>query len=149
MSGPLQIARLTARDRVLSERWDAFVQAQPQATFFHLSGWLRVIEAVFGHRGHYLLAERDGLVEGVLPLVEVKSRLFGHSLASLPFAVYGGVVASTPEAAAALETEAERIAKARGVQHLEYRNLGGVRHEDWQGQPAHAIRTGKARRRVP
>ena len=134
MSGPLQIARLTARDQVLSGRWDAFVQAQPQATFFHLSGWLRVIEAVFGHRGHYLLAERDGCVEGVLPLVEVKSRLFGHSLASLPFAVYGGVVAESPEAAAALEAEAERIAKARGVQHLEYRNLGGVRHEDWPRQ---------------
>ena len=39
---------------------------------------------------HYLLAERGGAIVGVLPLAEVKSRLFGHALVSLPFGVYGG-----------------------------------------------------------
>ena len=28
-------------------RWDAFVRACPDATFFHLSGWQKVIEASF------------------------------------------------------------------------------------------------------
>ncbi|PZP29703.1 MAG: FemAB family PEP-CTERM system-associated protein [Roseateles depolymerans] len=134
MAAPLQIARLSARDRSLSARWDAFVADHSQATFFHLSGWLRVIEGVFGHRGHYLLAERDGAIEGVLPLVEVKSRLFGHALTSLPFAVYGGVLAANAEAALLLEAEAERLGRAQGVEHLEYRNLGGTRHADWPRQ---------------
>ena len=134
MSAPLRIARLAAQDQTLSARWDAFVLAHPQATFFHRSGWLRVIESNFGHRGFFLYAERDGAIEGVLPLAEVKSRLFGHSVASLPFAVYGGVAALNDEAAAALEAEAEKIARGQGAEHLEYRNLGPTRHADWPRQ---------------
>jgi FemAB-related protein (PEP-CTERM system-associated) len=134
MSTPLRIARLAAQDRAVSARWDAFVLACPQATFFHRSGWLRVIEGVFGHRGFFLYAERDGVIEGVLPLAEVKSRLFGHSVTSLPFAVYGGVAALNDGAAAALEAEAERIARGQGAEHLEYRNLGPTRHADWPRQ---------------
>lgn len=134
MSTPLRIARLAAQDPAVSARWDAFVLACPQATFFHRSGWLRVIEGVFGHRGFFLYAERDGAIEGVLPLAEVRSRLFGHSVASLPFAVYGGVAALNDEAAAALEAEAEKIAKGQGAEHLEYRYLGATRHADWPRQ---------------
>ncbi|TNY05327.1 peptidoglycan bridge formation protein FemAB, partial [Escherichia coli] len=89
MSHPLRIARLPAHDLAVSARWDDFVLACPQATFFHRSGWQRVIASVFGHRCYFLYAERDGVIEGVLPLAEIKSRLFGHSLTSLPFAVYG------------------------------------------------------------
>ena len=52
-----------------------------------------IIESVFRHRTHYLVARRNGEVCGVLPLAEIRSRLFGHSLVSLPFAVYGGPAA--------------------------------------------------------
>jgi len=134
MTSALRIARLAAQDQALSARWDAFVLAHPQATFFHRSGWLRVIEKSFGHRGFFLCAEREGVIEGVLPLVEVKSRLFGHSVSSLPFAVYGGVLALNDEAARALEAEAEAIACGQGADHLEYRNLGATRHADWPRQ---------------
>ncbi|MCE4557549.1 FemAB family XrtA/PEP-CTERM system-associated protein [Pelomonas cellulosilytica] len=134
MSAPVRIARLAAQDQAVSARWDAFVLCHPQATFFHRSGWLRVIEQSFGHRGFFLYAERDGVIEGVLPLAEVKSRLFGHSVSSLPFAVYGGVAALNDEAAAALEAEAEKVARGQGAEHLEYRNLGPVRHADWPRQ---------------
>ncbi|MDR7271167.1 FemAB-related protein (PEP-CTERM system-associated) [Pelomonas saccharophila] len=134
MSSPLRIARLAAQDKALSARWDEFVFAHPQSTFFHRSGWLRIIESVFGHRGFFLYAERDGVIEGVLPLAEVKSRLFGHSVSSLPFGVYGGVAALNDEAAAALEAEAEKIARGQGAEHLEYRNLGPTRHADWPRQ---------------
>ncbi|PTT79373.1 peptidoglycan bridge formation protein FemAB, partial [Pelomonas sp. HMWF004] len=134
MSATLRIARLAAQDRAMSTRWDEFVLAHPQATFFHRSGWLRVIEGVFGHRGFFMYAERDGVIEGVLPLAEVKSRLFGHAVTSLPFAVYGGVAALNDEAAVALEAEAEKIARGQGAQHLEYRNLGPTRHADWPRQ---------------
>ena len=134
MNSPIRIARLAAQDRAASARWDAFVMAHPQATFFHRSGWLRVIESVFGHRGFFLYAERDGAIEGVLPLAEVKSWLFGHAVTSLPFAVYGGVAALNDEAAAALEAEAEAIARGQGAEHLEYRYLGPTRHADWPRQ---------------
>ena len=67
------------------------MRACPEATFFHRVEWRGIYESVFNHRTHYLLAERAGEVTGVLPLVEMRSLLFGHSLCSLPFALYGGV----------------------------------------------------------
>ena len=39
-------------------RWDAFVTACPEATFFHRAGWRAVITRSFGHRTHYIFAER-------------------------------------------------------------------------------------------
>ncbi|WP_310383369.1 FemAB family XrtA/PEP-CTERM system-associated protein [Roseateles sp.] len=133
MTAALQIKRLSAQDGDLARRWDEFVLACPQASFFHRAGWLRMIEQVFKHRGFFLYAERDGQIEGVLPLAQVKSLLFGHSLVALPFAVYGGVAASNEEAAAALELEAQSIAKQLGVDHLEFRNVQ-PRHSDWPAQ---------------
>lgn len=112
--------------------WDAFVVECPQATFFHRAAWQGLMEEVFGHRTHFLYARRAGTIVAVLPLAEVHSRLFGHSLSSLPFCVYGGIVGD-PAAVPLLEAEAERIALARGVQHLEYRNLT-PRHADWPRQ---------------
>jgi len=130
MDRPALIVRqLAAADRV---RWDAFVEQCPEATFFHLSAWQDIIEDVFRHRTFFLFAERTGEVVGVLPLAQVKSRLFGHSLVSLPFCVYGGI-AGDAEAVPALEAEAEAIALRLGVEHLEYRNVH-PRHADWPRQ---------------
>jgi FemAB-related protein (PEP-CTERM system-associated) len=126
----LRLAPEDARDNL---SWDAYVMAHPRATFFHRAGWQRVLRNVFRHDTFFLKAERGGRIVGVLPLAHVKSMLFGSSLTSLPFAVYGGVVADDEEAAVALETEAQRLARELGVQHLEMRNLQ-ARHADWPRQ---------------
>ena len=112
-------------------RWDEFVLALPHATFFHRAGWKQVIEKAFGHRCTFLFAEADGQIQGVLPLAEVKSRLFGHSLVSLPFCVYAGIAAENDVAYAALDKAAQDLAKQLAVEHLEYRTLE-ARHPDWQ-----------------
>ena len=70
--------------------WDAFVRSAPGWTHFHLIGWKNVIERVFGHECLYLAAHSDaGALAGVLPLVRVKSMMFGHFLVSMPFLNYG------------------------------------------------------------
>ncbi len=114
-------------------RWNAFVHACAGATFFHRIEWREIIHKVFRHRTHYLLAERAGEIVAVLPLAEVKSRLFGHAITSLPFAVYGGIAGDDADACQALESAADEIARQAGVQHLEYRNLV-ARHVDWPRQ---------------
>jgi FemAB-related protein (PEP-CTERM system-associated) len=103
--------------------WDSFVAAAPGGTFFHLSGWRDVIERVGGHRTHYLCASRNGTITGVLPLAEVKSALFGHSLVSTPFCVYGGAVAATERDRVALEQHARALAERLNVDYLELRNI--------------------------
>ncbi len=114
-------------------RWDEFVFACPEATFFHRAGWKTVIERAFGHRTHYLLAERAGIIVGVLPLTEIKSRLFGHSLISNIFCVYGGIATSDNAARTALDTAAQQLARELQVGHLEYRQLKPF-HSDWPTQ---------------
>ena len=126
----MQVKRLSVHDTDAAQRWDEFVMACPQATFFHRVGWQKVLREVFGHDTYFLYAECDGRIEGVLPLAQVKSLLFGHALVGLPFAVYGGVAASNEAAATALEQHAQDIAKRLGAEHLELRNVTR-RHTDW------------------
>jgi FemAB-related protein (PEP-CTERM system-associated) len=112
--------------RVLAESdrraWDDFVLGAPGGSFFHLSGWRRIIEDVCGHRTHFLYAVRGSEITGVLPLAEIKSRLFGHSLVSTPFCVYGGVVAASDDDRTALENRACLLAQSLRVDYLELRN---------------------------
>ena len=118
--------------------WDAYVQAAPGATFFHRYGWRRVIETALKQPCHFLLAEREGRIEGVLPLGEVRSPLFGHTLVSMPFCVYGGIVAANDEARQALDRAALALAEALGVGHLEYRDRDAPAHPDWPGTNLYA-----------
>ena len=129
----LSIRQLDGRDQTAVARWETFVAVSPAATFFHRAGWQKLLSEVFRHRTRFLYAERDSAIVGILPLAQVKSLLFGNSLVALPFAVYGGVVSEDPAVAAALEAEAERLARELGVAHLEYRNID-ARHADWPTQ---------------
>ena len=114
----------------LQPQWDAFVNVCPNATFFHLAGWKDVVEAAFGHRCYYLLAKSGDAITGVLPLVHMKSFLFGNSLISTPVLAYGGVATEDGEVHAKLETEACTLAEKLKVDYLELRNLES-RHPDW------------------
>lgn len=113
--------------------WDRFVLSAPDATFFHRAGWRRIVEREGGHRAHYLYASRGGEIVGVLPLAEMKSRLFGHSLISTPFCVYGGAVAADAGARRALEDHARKLADELRVDYLELRNLTASAGE-WAGK---------------
>jgi FemAB-related protein (PEP-CTERM system-associated) len=116
-----------------SARWEDFVFRCPEATFFHRIGWKHVIEECFGHRTHYLLAERGSQLVAVLPLAEVKSFLFGHAIVSLPFCAYGGVAAADPEAVSALHVAARELGEKLRVEHLELRNRT-TREANWPRQ---------------
>jgi FemAB-related protein (PEP-CTERM system-associated) len=129
----LTVERLRSSDASNAARWDAFVMACPDATFFHRSAWQSVIGDVFRHDTYFLFVQDGGAIQGVLPLAHVNSRLFGNALTGLPFAVYGGVAATSPEAASALEAEAQAIAQRLKVDHLELRNIE-PRHDDWPTQ---------------
>lgn len=115
------------------ERWSAFVERCAEATFFHRIEWKDVIEQVFQHRTHYLLAERDGSIVGVLPLAQVKSWIFGHSLVSLPFCVYGGSAATEPAAAKRLHLAANELGRKLGADHLELRHRD-IKEPAWPQQ---------------
>lgn len=119
----LEIARLTPAGK---EGWDAFVSAHPSGSFFQLAPWSEVMREAFGHRPHFITASRNGRLSGVLPLVELKSRLFGHALISNAFCVGGGPLASDEESRLALLKEAERLGRELKVAYIELRDAEGA-----------------------
>ncbi len=121
----------------LVARWDRFVLASDEGTFFHRAAWRRVLDGTFGHTPHFLYAESGGEIRGVLPLARQKSLLFGDALISAPFCVYGGVAAADAEARAALEQAAVELGERLGVDHVEFRNLR-PRRDDWERHESHA-----------
>jgi len=113
------IKTLTIKDY---SRWDDFVKANNEATFFHQAGWQEVISKAFGHDTYYLYVEKNGFITGILPLVHIKSLFFGNSLVSIAPCVYGGIVANDDASYKALDQEACRLAIELKVDYLEMRN---------------------------
>lgn len=113
-----------------AEAWDGFVAAASDASLYHRYAWRDFYREVFGKETFYLAATgSDGDVQGVLPLVRQKSRLFGDYLASLPFFNYGGVLAGDDATRAALYREAGELGARLGVDHVEIRESASV--ADW------------------
>lgn len=111
--------------RLLSEpsapAWDRFVDHHPQGTFFHRAAWATVLSRSFRHRAMFAFTERDGDITGVLPLVQVKTALFGNTVISTPFCVYGGPLWIDDESAIALNEYAVGALRNTGASALEYR----------------------------
>jgi len=115
--------------------WDAYINQHPEATFFHLFGWKKALEMSFKHKNYYLYAYDGNAIVGVLPLGHIKSLLFGNTLVSTPFAVYGGILADNDEVKALLRQTACDLAEELKVDHLELRNVKRE-NPDW---PAKAL----------
>jgi FemAB-related protein (PEP-CTERM system-associated) len=140
--GSLQVREL---DAGAWQRWDDFVAACPDATFFHRAGWKRVIEDSLGHQTFFLYAEAsDGSIVGVLPLVFIRSPLFGRSLSSTAFCVYGGPAVTRADAAGALTTRAVEIGERLRVGHIEYRS----RTQSQSGWPCKSTLYATFRKRI-
>jgi FemAB-related protein (PEP-CTERM system-associated) len=104
------------------EQWDSAVRTFDGWTHFHLYGWRSIMERVLGHECLYLAATTEsGTISGVMPLVRVKSPLFGHFLVSMPFLNYGGPLGS-PDGVRALATHATQLAERDQVKMLELRS---------------------------
>lgn len=130
---PLQtLARGVAATRIRIEplargdepQWDAYVQAHPGSSVYHLSAWRDIVAGVFGHESCYLAARADGNIVGVLPLIRLRSRLFGDFMVSMPFFNYGGVLSDNADVAAWLVDAATDQARSAGCSHIELRDTG-------------------------
>ncbi len=104
-------------------RRDVYVRAHPRGTFFHLSGWRRVIERVHGHDPLDLCAWRGERMVGVLPLMLCRGLLGGRQLISMPYATYGGPLGDEPAIERALVERARHMAEELAAGYLELRCL--------------------------
>lgn len=121
----LSFADLSSEKEAMA--WNDFVDRSEGAVNYHQSGWLDVVEKTFAHQAYPLWArDGSGRVLGILPMVLMKSRLFGTFLTSLPFFNFGGILADSPEAVPLLKDKAEALVGDCGADFLELRHIGEV-----------------------
>ena len=105
------------------EVWNRFVRESPSAGFYHRFEWKSVNENEFGHQTYYLASASKGEIEGILPFVLIRSRLFGRILCSMPFVNFCGPSSATSTAEAALLKHAYQLADQESVDYFEIRSL--------------------------
>ncbi|WP_353117828.1 FemAB family XrtA/PEP-CTERM system-associated protein [Nitratidesulfovibrio sp.] len=123
----INVVRVDPAEGQASAAWDAYVAVASGAAGYHRMGWMRVIARAFGHKVHPLAAFEGERIVGVLPLVFMRSRLFGRFLVSLPFVNYGGLLADTPRAAQVLVEAADTLMRTLGANSIELRHVGSPR----------------------
>ncbi len=114
------------------DRIDAYVAAHPEAEIYHRPQWSLAVERGCRQRAHYLIAEGGHGLAGCLPLVEVRSPLFGNALVSVGFGTGGGPLADAPATATALVDAGWALAGRSSCRSMELR--GGAVPDGWTAQ---------------
>ena len=115
MSPSLEVVEATGN----GAEWNAFVEHAAGGSTFHRWEWRDLYRGHYGHETPYLAAYRGGELAGVLPLVRVRSMIFGHYLVSLPYVSYGGPLGDPDAQRALAQAAAER---ANGAKLVELRS---------------------------
>lgn len=109
------------------EDWDEVVRDSRDGEIYHLYAWKEFFENVFGHKCFYLLArDGNGRAVGLLPVVHLKSRIFGNFLVSVPCFNYCGALADNDDVFLALIEYVSEIAGQLDAAHVELRHRGHV-----------------------
>lgn len=125
-----QVASQALTCRVLDESdlraWDYFVECQPQASVYHLSIWRHILSKAFGKRWYLLAALEGNNIRAGLPLVHMKSWLFGNFLVSMPYVNYGGLLTEDEQFAEPILQRTIELGRQLGVRHIELRHLENI-----------------------
>jgi FemAB-related protein (PEP-CTERM system-associated) len=103
--------------------WDRFVAQHPKGTIYHFSIWRDILAQAFGKRWYLIAAMQEGEIRAGLPVVHVKSRLFGNFLVSMPYVNYGGLLTDEACLNETLLKEAIALGRRLGTSYLELRHL--------------------------
>jgi len=125
----------------MAHQWDGFVREQPRGSFFHLTGWMRVLAKTFGFEPRYVYAERAGRITGVAPLFAVSNWIVGRALISTPLGVYGGICAEDAESERALLDRIKQMAMVEHVDYMELRRREGGTFEGFHRNPRYVTFT--------
>ena len=122
----MHIRPATEKDR---QSWDAYVWDHPGAVAYHQFAWGQAVKKAYGFEPVYLLADIDGKITGVLPLVRLKIPFLGSHLVSLPYCDLGGALVDDEPTRAALTDFAVAMAIAQGDKQLELRESSTAQAE--------------------
>ena len=105
-----------------ARRWLDFVEAAPNASFFHHPAWCSLVADCYRFRPFALaVADESGTITAGLPVNETQSPLGGPRWVSLPFTDHCPPLASSEEALTQLTLELDRLRDRNGISRIEVR----------------------------
>lgn len=118
------MTRILYLENNYNSKWDEYVKQSPEGTFYHLTGWKKVIEKTLRLKPIYLMAlnNADEII-GILPLFFMRDIVGRTYLVSIPFSAYAGVCTHEEDIKTRLFDKAKELAYENKVQYLEIRQL--------------------------
>ena len=110
-SQPHSFITIRLADTADKNAWNTYVLNHPEGLGYQLFGWKEAVQYAYRFKGYYLLAELNGGIKGILPLIYHKLPLKKGVLISLPYCDAGGPLADTTEISHSLIEKALEIAK--------------------------------------
>ena len=105
------------------DEWNHYATNNSAACIHHRAEWRNIHSQSYRHESLYLCARNSSqTIMGILPLIHMKSRLFGNKLVSMPFFQRGGAIADSPLIESELLQAASNYGSKLGVDFIEYRD---------------------------
>jgi FemAB-related protein (PEP-CTERM system-associated) len=108
--------------------WAEFIDRRGRSIPSYHPGWLTVAQKGLGQKPYMLEAVRGGEIRGLLPLVFLKSFVFGRFLVSMPYLNYGGVTSEDEPTARLLIDRAIDMADQLDARYLQLRSDHAIDH---------------------
>jgi hypothetical protein len=112
---------LTIIDPTNFQGWDELVASAGCRSTFLSSSWARVFSETYNYRPYYFSLINDGLLAGLIPLIEVKSSITGLRAVSLPFTDYCDPVITEKNVFEDIFEEVISFAEGKGWEYIEFR----------------------------
>lgn len=132
------MVEVTIIDASKANKWDELVERTSHSSVYHLWDWGEVLSDAYGYQRYYLATTEKSTIIGGLPLIHVKSWLFGDKLMSLPFCEYGGPLVNselsdkeTQQVMKSLLDATNKLARALHVKYVQIKkpiamSMGGT-----------------------
>src|SRR5262249_25666816 len=108
--------------------WDSVLAKTPEPSFFQGEAWARVLHETYGHSPVYFCRFSDGLLEELLPTMEVSSLWTGRRGVSLPFTDFCSALVRPGQSSRDIYDIALAHGRVRRWRYFECRN----RQSFWQ-----------------
>jgi FemAB-related protein (PEP-CTERM system-associated) len=105
-----------------AEAWDAYVQNHAGGTVFHSTAWLEILQASYNPPYYHIAVEIENKICGLVSIYKVRGLSGKHSLYSLPYTAYGGILSDSTVVSKILHDQCLEIAKREGSGMVHLRN---------------------------
>ena len=113
MRGDLISQRL---DPITNPSWQAFVATCDDASVFHTTSWLELLQAQYGYRiSAQVIFDRTGHLVAGIPFAQIKSRMTGERMVALPFSDVCPPLARSTAALDALAGSLQELHEREGL----------------------------------